>query len=251
MKIVVIGGTGLIGSQVVRLLSEQGHEAIAASPRSGVNTLTGAGLAEVLTGADVVVDVSNSPSFETEAVLNFFRTSTANLLAAEAVAGVRHHVILSIVGLEGLPENGYFRAKLAQEDLIRAASIPYTFVRATQFFEFVQAIAQTSAVGNAVHIAPVRFQPIAATDVAATVARFAAGAPVNGIVEVAGPEDFRFDELIARSLRANADQREVVSDPAAPYFDAVLSERSLVPNGDAILAETRFADWLQQSAARQ
>jgi uncharacterized protein YbjT (DUF2867 family) len=251
VKIVVIGGTGLIGSQVVRLLSEQGHEAVAASPRSGVNSLTGEGLAEVLAGADAVIDVSNSPSFEAGAVLDFFRTSTANLLAAEATAGVKHHVVLSIVGLEGLPDNGYFRAKLAQEELVRESQIPYTFVRATQFFGFVQGIAQTSTVGNTVHIAPVRFQPLAAADVASTVARFAVGAPINGIVEVAGPESFRFDELVARSLRANADPREVIADPAARYFGSILSERSLVPEGDAILAETRFEDWLQQSTTRQ
>jgi uncharacterized protein YbjT (DUF2867 family) len=251
VKIVVIGGTGQIGSQVVRLLNNQGHEAVAASPSSGINTLTGEGLAEALAGADVVVDVTNSHSFEAEAVLAFFRTSTGNLLAAEATAGVKHHVVLSIVGLEGLPESGYFRAKLAQENLVRGSSIPFTFVRATQFFEFVQAITQSFVVDNTVHVPPVRFQPIATADVARMVARFAVGAPVNGSVDIAGPESFRFDELIATGLRTNADPREVVTDPNARYFGAILGERSLVPQGDAILGKTHFADWLQQSTTRQ
>src|SRR6266478_1997274 len=212
MKIVVIGGTGLIGSKVVEKLRAHSHEAVAAAPNTGVNTLTGEGLAEVLKNASVVVDVSNSPSFEAAAVLKFFETSTGNLLAYEATAGVGHHVALSIVGIERLPNNGYFRAKLAQERLIKESSIPYSIVHATQFFEFVKSIADEATSGSTVRIAPVAFQPIAADDVASAVAKVAVGAPLTGTIEVAGPERFRFDELIRRSLSAYHDPREVIAD---------------------------------------
>jgi len=250
MKIIIIGGSGLIGSKLMKLLDEQGHEAIAASPKSGVNTLTGEGLAEVLKNAEVVVDVSNSPSFEDAAVMEFFKTSTGNLLSYEATAGVRHHVAVSIVGSDRLPENGYFRAKVAQEKLIRESSVPYTIVRATQFFEFVGGIADEAAKGEQVRLAPVLFQPIAAADVASAVGRAALDSPLNGTVEVAGPEVFRFDEFIRRNLRTSNDPREVVTDPHARYFGAELSERSLVPDDGARLGETRFADWLKNSAFR-
>jgi uncharacterized protein YbjT (DUF2867 family) len=248
MKIVVIGGTGLIGSKLVAKLTEHGHEAIAASPDSGVNTLTGEGLAEVLEGASVVVDVSNSPSFEDAAVLEFFETSTRNLLAAEAAAGVGHHVALSVVGTDRLSESGYFRAKIAQEKLITESSIPYSIVHAPQFFEFVKSIAQAATDGDTVRLAPVLIQPIAADDVASAVGRTAVGSPVNGTVEVAGPEQFRLDELIRRGLSARNDPREVVADPSARYFNAVLSERILLPGDDAVIFETRFEDWLSLSA---
>jgi len=248
MKIVVIGGTGLIGSKLVTKLRAHGHEAVAASPDTGVNTLTGEGLAEVLQDASVVVDVSNSPSFEDAAVLNFFETSTRNLLAAEAKAGVGHHVALSIVGTERLSESGYFRAKIAQEKLIRGSSIPYSIVHATQFFEFVKSIAAAATEGNTVRLAPVLIQPIAAEDVASAVCRISEGSPVNGIVEVAGPQQFRLDELIRRGLRARHDPREVIADPHARYFGAELQERSLVPSDGARLAETRFDDWLSRPA---
>lgn len=250
MKIIIIGGSGLIGSKLMKLLDEQGHEAIAASPKSGVNTLTGEGLAEVLKNAEVVVDVSNSPSFEDAAVMEFFKTSTGNLLSYEATAGVRHHVAVSIVGSDRLPENGYFRAKVAQEKLIRESSVPYTIVRATQFFEFVGGIADEATKGEQVRLAPVLFQPIAAADVASAVGRAALDSPLNGTVEVAGPEVFRFDEFIRRNLRTSNDPREVVTDPHARYFGAELSERSLVPDDGARLGETRFADWLKNSAFR-
>ena len=250
MKIIIIGGSGLIGSKLMKLLDEQGHEAIAASPKSGVNTLTGEGLAEVLKNAKVVVDVSNSPSFEDAAVMEFFKTSTGNLLSYEAIAGVRHHVAVSIVGSDRLPENGYFRAKVAQEKLIKESSVPYTIVRATQFFEFVGGIADEATKGAQVRLAPVLFQPIAAADVASAVGRAALDSPLNGTVEVAGPEVFRFDEFIRRNLRTSNDPREVVTDPHARYFGAELSERSLVPDDGARLGETRFADWLKNSAFR-
>jgi len=244
MKIVVIGGTGLIGSKLVAKLHLQGHEAVAASPDSGVNTLTGEGLADVLVGADVVVDVSNSPSFEDAAVMEFFETSTRNLLAAEAAARVGHHVALSIVGTERLTESGYFRAKIAQERLIRDSSIPYSIVHATQFFEFVESIAAAATEGDSVRLAPVLIQPMAADDVAHALEHVVIGAPVNGVVEVAGPEQFRLDELIRRGLSARNDPREVVADPGARYFGAVLGERTLVPGNEARLGETRFEDWL-------
>jgi uncharacterized protein YbjT (DUF2867 family) len=247
MKIVVIGGSGLIGSKLVTNLREQGHEAVAASPSSGVNTLTGEGLTAVLEDTSVVVDVSNSPSFEATAVLNFFETSTRNLLAAEAKAGVGHHVALSVVGIECLPENGYFRAKLAQEKLIKESSIPYSIIRATQFFEFVKSIADAATDGNKVHLAPVLIQPIVSDEVASAVASVAVGTPINGTIEIAGPEPFRLDELIRLQLSAGNDPREIVLDPHAPYFGAELSERTLVPDDNAQLGETRFQDWLSRS----
>jgi uncharacterized protein YbjT (DUF2867 family) len=247
MKIIIIGGTGLIGSKVVTRLREQGHEALPASPDTGVNTLTGEGLAQILTGAKVVVDLSNSPSFEDAAVLKFFQTSTGNLLAAEAAAGVGHHVALSIVGTDRVPESGYLRAKVAQEKLIRSSSIPYSIIRSTQFFEFLKRIADDATDGNRVRIPPVLFQPIAAQDVANAVCRVAVGAPLNDIVEIAGPEQFRFDEFIRLGLGARHDSREVIADPEAHYFGALLDERSLVPLGEARLGEIRFEEWLAQS----
>src|SRR5216683_2050309 len=250
MKIVVIGGSGLIGSKVVTMLREHGHEAVAASPNSGVNTLTGEGLAEVLVGASVVVDVSNSPSFEDAAVMEFFKTSTGNLLTYEAAAGVGHHVALSIVGSDRLPDSGYMRAKIVQEKLIKESSIPYSIVRATQFFEFVKRIADEATERNIVRLPPVRFQPMAADDVASAVGRVAMGSPLNGIVEVAGPEQFRFDELIRLGLSAGKDPREVIADPHARYFGTELRQRSLVPGDDAQLGETRFEDWLSRSASQ-
>jgi uncharacterized protein YbjT (DUF2867 family) len=234
----------------MKILDGQGHEAIAASPKSGVNTLTGEGLTEVLKDAQVVVDVSNSPSFEDAAVMEFFKTSTGNLLTYEAAAGVGHHVALSIVGSDRLPENRYFRAKVAQEKLIKESPVPYTIVRATQFFEFVEGIADEATKGQQVRLAPVLFQPIAAADVASAVCRVALDSPLNGTVEVAGPEVFRFDEFIRQNLRASNDRREVVTDPHARYFGAELSERSLVPGDGAQLGQTRFADWLKNSAFR-
>ena len=248
MKIVIIGGTGLIGSKLVTRLREQGHEAVPASPDTGVNTLTGQGLADVLAETAVVIDVSNSPSFGDAAVLEFFETSTTNLLAAEAAAGVGHHVALSVVGCDRMPESGYFRAKVAQEKLIRNSPIPYSIVRATQFFEFVKRIADDATEGNAVRIAPVLFQPIAAEDVAKAVGRVAVSAPVNGIVEIAGPQRFRFDEVIRLGLDARQDPRDVVADPGARYFGAELGERSLVPGADARLGEIGFEEWLSRSA---
>jgi uncharacterized protein YbjT (DUF2867 family) len=248
MRIVVIGGSGLIGSKLVAMLSEQRHEAVAASPKSGVNTLTGEGLAEVLEGASVVVDVSNSPSFEDAAVMEFFTTSTRNLLTYEAAAGVGHHVALSVVGTERLSGSGYFRAKIAQEKLIKESSIPFSIVHATQFFEFVTSIADAATDGNTVRLAPVLIQPMAADDVASAVARISMGTPVNGTVEVAGPEQFRLDELVRRSLSARNDPREAVADPHARYYGAELSERTLVPSDDARLGETRFEDWLSRSS---
>ncbi|HSR84069.1 MAG TPA: SDR family oxidoreductase [Streptosporangiaceae bacterium] len=247
MRIVVIGGSGLIGSKLVGKLRDRGHEAVAASPDSGVNTLTGQGVAAALEGASVVADVSNAPSFEDAAVLEFFRTSTRNLLAAEATAGVRHHVALSIVGTERLAQSGYFRAKIAQEKLIEEASIPYSIVRATQFFEFVQRIADMNTSGNTVRLAHVLIQPMAANDVASAVADVAVGTPVNGTVEVAGPQQFRLDDLVRTTLRERHDPREVITDPQAPYSGAELRERTLVPAGEARLAETSFDHWLHES----
>ena len=250
MKIVVIGGSGLIGSKLVNKLQEHGHEAVPASPNSGVNTLTGEGLAEALEGAAVVVDVSNSPSFEDAEVLHFFETSTGNLLDAEAAEGVAHHVALSVVGTERLSESGYFRAKIAQEKLIQESSIPYSIVHATQFFEFIKSIADAATDGNTVRLAPVLIQPMAADDVASAVGRIALGSPVNGIVEIAGPEQFRLDELIRRSLDAQNDPRQVIADPHARYFGAELKERTLIPGDGASLAETRFEDWLSRATAQ-
>ena len=244
MKIVVIGGTGLIGSKVVALLTKSGHQTVAASPRLGINTLTGEGLAEALAGASVVVDVSNAPSFEETAVLAFFETSTRNLLGAEAAAGVGHHVALSIVGIDRSPDNGYFKAKIAQEQLIASGPIPYSIVRATQFLEFIDGIADAATTGTEVHIPPVAFQPIAADDVARAVAGVAVNAPLNGRLEIAGPEQLRFDDVIRRRLRARNDARRVIADPHAPYFGAVPSEQSLIPLNAAQLGKTRFEDWL-------
>jgi uncharacterized protein YbjT (DUF2867 family) len=246
MKIVVIGGSGLIGSKLVTKLRERGHEALAASPGSGVNTLTGQGLAAAVEGAAVVVDVSDSPSFEDAAVLEFFETSTRNLLAAESAAGVGHHVVLSVVGTERLPDSGYLRAKLAQEQLIEHSSVPYSIVHATQFFEFVGRIADEATSGNTVRLAHVLIQPMAAEDVASALADVTVRRPVNGLIEVAGPEQFRLDELIRNTLRERHDPREVITDPHAPYYGAELHERSLVPAAGARLAETRFHDWLNQ-----
>ena len=247
MKIVVIGGRGLIGSKLVNKLRESGNEAVAASPTSGVNTVTGEGLAKALKGAAVVVDVSNSPSWEDAAVLKFFETSTRNLLAYEAAAGVGHHVALSVVGTERLLESGYFRAKIAQENLIKGSSIPYTIIRATQFFEFVNGIADFSTDGNKIRLPPVFIQPMAADDVASAVGRIAMGSPVNGTVEVGGPERFRLDELIRRALAARKDRREVIADPHGSYYGVKVSESTLVPGGDARLGGTRFEDWLSHA----
>ena len=250
MKIVVIGGTGLIGSKLVNKLREHGHETVAAAPNTGVNTLTGEGLAEVLKGASVVVDVSNAPSWEDAAVLNFFETSTRNLLTYEAAAGVRHHVALSVVGTQQLSESGYFRAKIAQEKLIKESSIPYSIVHATQFFEFLKGLADISVVGDKVHLPPVLFQPMAADDVASAVGKIAVGQPVNGIVEIGGPEQFRMDELVRRRLALLKDPREVVADPNALYSGAKIGEKTLVPGKNASLGETRYETWLTQSAAK-
>ena len=250
MKIIVIGGSGLIGSKLVPKLREQGHEAIAASPKSGVNSITGEGLAEALKGASVVVDVTNSSSWEDAAVMTFFETSTRNLLAHEAAAGVGHHVALSVIGTERLLASGFFRAKMAQENLIKASSIPYTIIRATQFFEFVQGIADFSTDGNKVRLPSALIQPMAADDVASAVGRIAMGSPVNGTVEVGGPEKFRLDELVRRGLTARKDPRVVVADPHARYYGIELSERALLPGDDARLGETRFETWLTQSAAK-
>ena len=248
MKLVIVGGTGLIGSKLVTRLKARGHDAIAASPDTGVNTLTGEGLARVLQGAAAVVDVSNSPSFEEKAVMDFFTTSTRNLLEYAAAAGVSHYVALSVVGAERIPDSPYMRAKNAQEALIKAGRIPFTIVHATQFFEFVKRIADEATQGTTVRLPPVLIQPMAADDVVAALARTAVGTPVNGTVDVAGPQQFRFDDLIRQGLRARNDDREVLVDPHARYFGAELAERSLVPAGEARLGELRFEDWLNQSA---
>ena len=250
MKIVVIGGTGLIGSKLIARLMALGHEAVAAAPNTGVNTLTGEGLAEVLQGAQVVVDVSNSPSFADDAVMNFFQTSTRNLLSYEAAAGVGHHVALSIVGSDSIPDSGYMRAKVAQEKLIEEGPIPYSITHSTQFFEFVKRIADEATTGNIVRLPPVLFQPIAADDVVSALFKVATNAPLNGAIEIAGPEQFRFDELIRLRLTALNDPREVIADPSARYFGAEMSEKSLVPVGDAQLGEIRFEDWLNQSTSQ-
>lgn len=248
MKIVVIGGSGLIGSNIVHRLGLNSHEAVVASPSTGVNTITGQGLAEVLEGAQVVVDVANSPSFEDRAVLEFFETSGRNLLAAEADAGVEHHVALSIVGTDRLPENGYFRAKLAQEDLIKASKIPYTILRATQFFEFIAGIVNSGADGDTIRLSPALIQPIAADDVSAVLADLAVGAPVNGIVEVAGPDRFPLDELARKFLAARHDKRQVIADVHARYFGSELNDRSLVAEGNPRIGSTRFHNWLSRSS---
>ena len=251
MKLVIIGGTGLIGSKLVTKLREHGNEAVPASPDTGVNTLTGQGLTDVLRGASVVVDVSNSPSFEEKAVMDFFTTSTRNILKYAAAAGVKHYVALSVVGTERIPDSPYLRAKNAQETLIKNGGIPYSIVHATQFFEFVKRIADEATVGTTVRVPPVLFQPMAADDVAKAVGRIAMGAPVNGTVEVAGPQQFRFDELIRRGLAAHNDPRKVVADPHARYFGTELAERSLIPWGEARLGDIRFDDWLGQPALQQ
>jgi uncharacterized protein YbjT (DUF2867 family) len=248
MKIVIIGGTGLIGSKTVAILRQGGHEVVAASPKSGINTITGEGLKEVIPGAQVVIDLANSPSFEDKAVLEFFETSGRNLLAVEAAARVQHHVALSIVGIDR-SDNGYFRAKAAQEKLIKASGIPYTIIRSTQFLEFLRAIADSSADGNTVRISPGLFQPIAADDVAAIVADVAPAAPRNGIVEIAGPERAPFNDIVSRYLKAVGDRREVVRDPEARYFGGRVEERSLVPLGEARLGHIGFDEWFRRSQA--
>jgi uncharacterized protein YbjT (DUF2867 family) len=250
MKIVVIGGTGLIGSKTIPILRQGGHEALAASPNTGVNTITGEGLAKALAGAQVVVDLANAPSWEDKAVLEFFETSGRNLLAAEATADVRHHVAVSIVGTDRMPDNGYFRAKVAQEKLIEKSGIPYTIIRSTQFLEFIKGIADSSADGNKVRIPPGLFQPIAADDVAAIVAEVALAAPRNGIVEIAGPERAPFSEIVARYLKAVGDRREVVRDPEARYSGGRVEERSLVPLGEARLGRIGLDEWLRRSQAK-
>jgi uncharacterized protein YbjT (DUF2867 family) len=250
MKIVVIGGTGLIGSKVVHLLTEHGHEAVAAAPSTGVNTITGEGLAEVLTDAAVVVDVSNSPSLDGDAAKKFFQTATPNILAAEKAAGVGHHVALSVVGTKELAEGrGYFQAKLAQEELIANSGVPYSIVHATQFFEFVKGIADQATDGDTVRVAPVFFQPMASADVAEAVAISAVNGPLNDIREVGGPEKFRLDDLIRTALAAEHDPRKVVADPNAGYWGAPVGEYTLTPGEGATLFETRFEDWIRESAA--
>lgn len=248
MKIVVIGGTGLIGSKLVSKLREQGHEAVAAAPNTGVNTLTGEGLAEALKGASVVVDVTNSPSWEDAAVMNFFVTSTRNLLAQEAIAGVKHHVALSVVGTQRLEESGYFRAKIAQEKIITESAVPHTIVHATQFFEFLKGLADISMVGDKVHVPPVLFQPMAADDVASALAKVAVGSPLHRTVEIGGPERFRIDELVRRRLASLNDPREVVADPEALYSGAKINDATLIPGEQALLGEITFEQWLTQSA---
>jgi len=247
MKIVVIGGSGLIGTKLVNKLRQLGHEVVAASPASGVDTITGEGLAEALAGTQVVVDVANSPSFEDAAVLKFFETSGRNLLAAEAAAGVGHHVALSVVGTDRLLESGYFRAKMAQEDLIKASKVPYTILRSTQFFEFLSGIAQSGTDGQTVRLSPAFVQPVVSDDVAAALADVTLGAPVNGTVELAGPERLRLDELIRRFLSANQDARQVITDVHARYFGAELNDQSLTPGDNPRIAPTRFEDWLSHS----
>ncbi|MGH3453742.1 MAG: SDR family oxidoreductase [Nocardioidaceae bacterium] len=251
MRIVVVGGSGLIGSKLMTKLSGHGQEAVNASLDTGVNLLTGEGLSEALTDADVVVDVSNSPSLEGEAALSFFKAATGNVLAAEANAGVKHHVALSVVGTDRMTESGYMRAKIAQEALITESTIPYSIVHATQFFEFVQGIADGATDGNTVRLAPVLVQPMAADDVASAMEQVAVGAPRNGIVEVAGPEQFRLDELVHQSLQARGDPREVVADVDSRYFGARLSERTLIPGDGALLGPTRFEDWQTNALAAE
>jgi uncharacterized protein YbjT (DUF2867 family) len=249
MKIVVIGGSGLIGTKLVRKLRQLGHEVVAASPSTGVNTITGEGLAAAIAGAQVVVDVANSPSWEDKPAMGFFETSGRNILAAEAAAGVGHHVALSVVGTDRLLKSGYFRAKMAQENLIKASKIPYTILRATQFFEFVSGIAASSTVGNTVRLSPALFQPIAAEDVADALVDIALAAPVNGMVEVAGPEALPLDEAVRQYLRAGKDQRQVTTDVQATYFGLQVTDESLTPGNSPRLAPTRFDTWLKQSTS--
>ncbi|MBW4423678.1 MAG: SDR family oxidoreductase [Nostoc desertorum CM1-VF14] len=251
MKIVVIGGNGLIGKKLVNRLRERGHETVAASPSSGVNAVTGEGLAEALAGAQVVVDVTNSPSFEDAAVLEFFEKSTRNLLAAEADAGVAHHIVVSIVGADSIPDSGYMRAKVAQEKLIQSATIPYTIVRATQFFEFIETIiAQFPTDGQTVHLPPAFIQPIWSDDVVDTLVDITLGAPVNGIIDLAGPDRFHFEEIVRQFLSATHDSRQVVVDSHARYFGAALNDQ-LVPQGNSLIGSTRFEDWLNRSITQR
>ena len=250
MKIVVIGGTGLIGSKTIPILRQSGHEVVAASPQNGVNSITGEGLKEAMAGTQVVIDLANSPSFEDRAVLEFFQTSGRNLGAAEAAAGIRHHVALSIVGTDRSPDNGYFRAKVAQEKLIETSGIPYTIVRSTQFLEFLGAIADSSSDGKIVRLSPGLFQPIAADDVAPIVAEVALAAPRNSIIDIAGPERAPFNQIVARYLKAVGDPRQVVSDPEARYWGGRVEERSLVPLREARLGRIGLDEWLRRSAAR-
>ena len=249
MKIVVIGGTGLVGSKLVEKLRRAGHEPLAASPDTGVNTITGEGLASAFEGAQVVVDVSNAPVWDDAAVMEFFLTSTRNILAAEAVALVKHHVVLSVVGADRLPDSGYLRAKAVQEETVRAGFVPYTILRATQFFEFIGRLADSSSVGDTITLAPVFIQPESADDVATTLAEVAVNKPVNGIVELGGPEQFRLDELVRRVLHTKNDPRSVRADVHARYFGTELDDHSLTPGSDARIAPTRFEDWLTQSVA--
>jgi uncharacterized protein YbjT (DUF2867 family) len=249
MKIVVIGGTGLIGSKLVKKLRADGHDVLAASPNTGVDTITGKGLAEALQGAQAVVDVSNAPDWGDAAVMDFFRTSTRNILSAETAAGVGHHVVLSVVGTDKLQASGYFRAKLAQEEAVKAAAVPWTILRATQFFEFIAGIADSGTVNGTVLLPPVLFQPEAADDVAAALADIAGKAPVNGTVELAGPERFRLDELVRRYLSAKNDPRQVVTDVRALYYGIEVDERALIPGDSPRVGATRFAAWLSRSAA--
>jgi uncharacterized protein YbjT (DUF2867 family) len=245
MKIVVIGGTGLIGSKLVKRLEAKGHEVIAASPASGVNTVTGEGLAEVLTGAQVVVDVANSPSFEDKAVMEFFQESGRNLLAAEAIAGVKHHVALSVVGTERLQTSGYFRAKLVQEELIRGSAIPYTLVHSTQFFEFMFGIAQSGAQGDKVHLSPALMQPIYSDDVAEALANITVGSPINGLQEIAGPEPISIADAVTKYLRQIGDAREIVVDDKTPYFGSILDDKTLMPGAGALIGRTAFSEWVK------
>jgi len=250
MKIVVIGGTGLIGSKLVTTLDELGHDTVPASPNTGVDTISGEGLSEVLVGASVVVDVSNAPDWEDDAVMHFFQTSSRNLIGAEAAAGVEHHVALSVVGTDRLTESGYFRAKLAQEELIQGSSIPYTIVHATQFFEFIDGIADAATDGNTVRLPPALIQPMAADDVASALARVAIDPAPNRLVEIAGPDQFRLDELIRDVLAARSDPREVIADPHARFFGIAPSERTLIPGDDARLGTTHFADWFTSTTGQ-
>lgn len=249
MKIVVIGGTGLIGKKLIPILREHGHEATSASPSSGVNTITCEGLREALTGADVVVDVTNAPSWEDKAVLEFFESSTRNILATEVATAVRHHVALSVVGTDRLLASGYFRAKMAQEELIKASNVPYTIVRATQFFEFVDGIAQFSTMGQVVRLPSALMQPIAADDIAAILADIAVREPRNGMMEIAGPEPIRMDKLVQQYLTATGDARRVITDANAHYYGVAVNDRSLVPGDNPRIGPTRFEAWLEHSAA--
>jgi len=250
MKYVIVGGTGLIGKKLVEILKDRGHQVLSASPSSGVNTITGEGLNEALSGADVVVDVSNAPSWEDNAVLAFFQTSQQNIATAEKTTGVKHHIALSIVGAERLPDNGYLRAKVAQEELIKKSGIPYTIVRATQFFEFLTGIADSSMKGDEVHLSTGAIQPIAAAEVSAALADIAEAAPLNGITEIAGPQRFSLDELVREFLSIKGDKRKVVGDPDTPYFGGKLDDQSIVPLGEVRLGKINFRQWMDKQAAK-